>query len=105
MNRELIERREFISSIRSLAEEIGQKGDSYSASQLFHIADFSEQMVIQINALEIQERIDRDFMRKNLEEFDKMRRAFIDFIALVRERHMENDPDIKSIINKSGIVI
>jgi hypothetical protein len=105
MNNEILERKKFIESIKNLAEDIGMKGDRFSAEQIFNIADFCENMSIQINKLEIRERIDMDFMNRHLVEHEKLRICVISLKSIIKELDLDKNPQVIKAFQDAGIII
>lgn len=103
MNNDLIARRKIIDSIRSMAEEAGMRGDSYSANMIFAMADSYEEVVSYVNEMEIRERIDRDFLTRHLQSYDKLRLSMIALKARIIELNLHTDSEILKAFSAADI--
>lgn len=103
MGNEILERKKFIDSIKALGEELGMRGDNFTANSMFHIADFCENINSKISELEIRERVDRDFMQRHLVEYEKLRVCIINIKSKIRDLNLDKDPEILKFFNDAGI--
>lgn len=103
MGNDLLERKKFIESIKALGEEFGMRGDNFTANNLFHIADFCENINAKINELEVRERVDRDFMQRHLIEYEKLRICIINIKSKIQDLRLDKDPEILKFFSDAGI--
>jgi len=103
MGNDVLGRKKFIESIKNLGEELGMRGDNFTANNLFNIADFCENISHRVNELEIRERVDRDFMQRHLVEHEKLRVCIISLKSIIRDLNLDKDPEILKAFNDAGI--
>ena len=103
MSNDVLERKKFIESIKTLGEELGMRGDNFTANNMFHIADFCETISSKISELEIRERVDRDFMQRHLIEYEKLRVCIINLKSKIRDLNLDKDHEIIKFFHDAGI--
>lgn len=78
MNNDITSRRKYAEHLRSVAEDVGMRGDAFLAESIFSAADFCDDLISLISELEVRERIDRDFLNRHLVAYEKLRLAMIE---------------------------
>lgn len=94
MNNDIVSRRKYVEHIRSIAEDVGMRGDAFLAESMFSAADFCDDLISSISELEVRERIDRDFLNRHLVAYEKLRTSIIEIRSRIRELNLDQDEKI-----------
>jgi hypothetical protein len=105
MSNDFTDRKNLIDDMKCLAEDMGRRGDRFSAEIIFNAAELCSKLVADIKELEIRDRVDHEFIKIHLVEYEKLRIAIIGIRARIQDLGIEKDPEIVKAFSNAGIMI